>query len=107
MEEFTFKNTTVENSMLLYKVKPYFTISCYYSEYFFILVFTVISFIIVLVLLVISYTVSSKNITDEKASAYECGFEPFDESRKTFDIQFYIVGVLFLIFDLEIAFLFP
>lgn len=107
MEEFTFKNTSVENSMLLYKVKPYFTTSCYYSEYFFILIFTVISFVIVLVLLVISYSVSSKNITDEKASAYECGFEPFDESRKTFDIQFYIVGVLFLIFDLEIAFLFP
>jgi NADH-quinone oxidoreductase subunit A len=43
----------------------------------------------------------------EKHSAYECGFEPFDEARRTFDVHFYIVAILFLIFDLEIAFLIP
>jgi NADH:ubiquinone oxidoreductase subunit 3 (subunit A) len=51
--------------------------------------------------------VSSKRVDPEKVSAYECGFEPFDEAKKSFDIQFYIVGVLFLIFDLEVAYLFP
>jgi NADH-quinone oxidoreductase subunit A len=43
----------------------------------------------------------------EKLSAYECGFEPFGDARDTFDITFYLVGLLFLIFDIEIAFLFP
>ena len=43
----------------------------------------------------------------EKLSAYECGFEPFDDSRMEFDVRFYLVAILFIIFDLEIAFLFP
>ena len=79
----------------------------YYTEYFNILIFTFVSILLVFILSFLSYLVSPKNINVEKLSAYECGFEPFDESRKSFDIQFYIVGVLFLIFDLEIAFMFP
>jgi NADH-quinone oxidoreductase subunit A len=43
----------------------------------------------------------------EKLSAYECGFEPFDDARRKFDIRFYLVAILFIIFDLEVAFLFP
>ena len=43
----------------------------------------------------------------EKLSAYECGFEPFNDSRMEFDVRFYLVAILFIIFDLEIAFLFP
>lgn len=43
----------------------------------------------------------------EKISAYECGFHPFDDSRATFDVRFYLVAILFIIFDLEITFLFP
>ena len=79
----------------------------FYTEYFNILVFSFISLLIVFILLFLSFIVSPKKINVEKASAYECGFEPFDEAKKSFDIQFYIVGVLFLIFDLEVAFLFP
>jgi NADH-quinone oxidoreductase subunit A len=79
----------------------------FYTEYFNLLVFAFISILIVFILLLLSYIVSPKNVNVEKLSTYECGFEPFDESRKSFDIQFYIVGVLFLIFDIEIAFLFP
>lgn len=45
--------------------------------------------------------------TKEKISAYECGFEPFDSSRSKFEIKFYLVSILFIIFDLEVAFLFP
>jgi NADH-quinone oxidoreductase subunit A len=44
---------------------------------------------------------------DEKRSAYECGFEPFDDAHMKFDVRFYLVAILFIIFDLEIAFLFP
>jgi NADH-quinone oxidoreductase subunit A len=43
----------------------------------------------------------------EKVSAYECGFEPFDDARRRFDVRFYLVAILFIIFDLEVAFLFP
>ncbi len=43
----------------------------------------------------------------EKISAYECGFEPFDDARRRFDVRFYLVAILFIIFDLEVAFLFP
>jgi NADH:ubiquinone oxidoreductase subunit 3 (subunit A) len=79
----------------------------FYIEYFNILVFAFISSLIILVLLLLSYVASPKNINVEKLSAYECGFEPYEESRRSFDIHFYIVGVLFLIFDVEVAFLFP
>jgi len=51
--------------------------------------------------------VSPKAINLEKLSTYECGFEPFDSTKKTFDLHFFVIGVLFLIFDLEIVFLFP
>jgi NADH-quinone oxidoreductase subunit A len=43
----------------------------------------------------------------EKTSPYECGFEPFDDARNTFDVRFYVVAILFLIFDIEVVFLFP
>jgi len=51
--------------------------------------------------------VSSKSGDKEKLSSYECGFNPFDDSRSEFDIRFYLVAILFIIFDLEISFLFP
>ena len=55
----------------------------------------------------LSYVVSAKQADVEKVSAYECGFDPFDDTRKTFDVRFYLVAILFLIFDLEVSFLFP
>ena len=53
------------------------------------------------------FIVSPKRPDPEKLSAYECGFEPFEDSRMEFDVRFYLVAILFIIFDLEIAFLFP
>jgi NADH-quinone oxidoreductase subunit A len=50
---------------------------------------------------------SSKLDDAEKLTAYECGFNPFSDSRSEFDVKFYIVAILFIIFDLEISFLFP
>ena len=56
---------------------------------------------------VINFILSPKKPDPEKLSAYECGFEPFEDSRLEFDVRFYLVAILFIIFDLEIAFLFP
>jgi len=54
-----------------------------------------------------SVLVAPQRPYDEKNSTYECGFEPFEDSRMKFDVRFYLVAILFIIFDLEIAFLFP
>ena len=56
---------------------------------------------------VINFILSPKKPDPEKLSAYECGFEPFEDSMMEFDVRFYLVAILFIIFDLEIAFLFP
>ena len=55
----------------------------------------------------LNFLLSPKKPDPEKLSAYECGFEAFDDSRMEFDVKFYLVAILFIIFDLEIAFLFP
>lgn len=55
----------------------------------------------------LSFLVANQVSDVEKASAYECGFNPFDDARTQFDIRFYLVAILFIIFDLEISFLFP
>ena len=55
----------------------------------------------------LNFLFSPKNPDSEKLSAYECGFEAFGDSRMKFDVRFYLVAILFIIFDLEIAFLFP
>ncbi len=59
------------------------------------------------VVLLLSYLLAIHTPDPEKTSAYECGFEPFEDARNRFDIRFYIVAILFLIFDLEVAYLFP
>ena len=54
-----------------------------------------------------SWVIARQRPDSEKTSAYECGFEPFDDARGRFDVRFYLVAILFIVFDLEIAFLFP
>lgn len=78
-------------------------------EYFKIFVMFVFIFAISVLLFLLAYFFSLSTIKDsEKLSQYECGFEPFDEAtRHPFDVHFYVVGILFLIFDVEIALLFP
>jgi NADH:ubiquinone oxidoreductase subunit 3 (subunit A) len=77
------------------------------ANYFSILIFFAISIILAAIIFFLSFFRSSKLDDAEKLSAYECGFNPFSDSRSEFDIKFYIVAILFLIFDLEISFLFP
>ena len=77
------------------------------KEYAEIFLFLFFSLLISSLIFLISYVVIPKQADAEKVSAYECGFNPFDDARITFDIRFYLVAILFLIFDLEISFLFP
>jgi len=60
-----------------------------------------------LILLIVPILIAFRNPDPEKLSAYECGFNAFDDARMKFDIRFYLVSILFIIFDLEVAFLFP
>jgi len=76
-------------------------------EYLPILVFLGIAVALSLVMVVASYVVARQKPDSEKLSPYECGFEPFDDARSKFDVRFYVVAILFIIFDLEVAFLFP
>ena len=77
------------------------------AEYLPILIFFAIAAAIAVVLVAASYLVGPKRPYAEKLSPYECGFEPFGDSRGRFDVRFYLVTLLFIIFDLEMAFLFP
>jgi NADH-quinone oxidoreductase subunit A len=77
------------------------------SEYLPIVVFIALAAVIGLVLLVAPFLVAFKSPDPEKLSAYECGFNAFDDARMKFDVRFYLVSILFIIFDLEVAFLFP
>tara|TARA_Y100000590_G_scaffold436927_1_gene558039 strand:+ start:141 stop:509 length:369 start_codon:yes stop_codon:yes gene_type:complete len=77
------------------------------KDYFPIILFLVIALILSAGFIVVNFLFSPKKPDPEKLSAYECGFEPFNDSRMEFDVRFYLVAILFIIFDLEIAFLFP
>jgi NADH-quinone oxidoreductase subunit A len=76
-------------------------------EYLPILVFLALAVGLGLVLILAAVVVAVRNPDPEKVSAYECGFNAFDDARMKFDVRFYLVSILFIIFDLEIAFLFP
>ena len=77
------------------------------KDYFPIILFIIIALLLSAGFIVINFLFSPKKPDPEKLSAYECGFEPFSDSRMEFDVRFYLVAILFIIFDLEIAFLFP
>jgi NADH-quinone oxidoreductase subunit A len=77
------------------------------SDYLSIILFLFIALGLSIGFIIINFLASPKNPYPEKLSAYECGFEAFDDSRMEFDVRFYLVAILFIIFDLEIAFLFP
>ena len=70
-------------------------------------IFIIIGFAIAIGMTTLSFVVGQRKPDNEKLSAYECGFEAFDDARGRFDVRFYLVAILFIIFDLEVAFLFP
>ena len=77
------------------------------ADYLSIVIFLFIALFLSIGFILVNFLASPSNPDPEKLSAYECGFEPFDDSRMEFDVRFYLVAILFIIFDLEIAFLFP
>tara|TARA_B110000914_G_C15325652_1_gene382327 strand:+ start:135 stop:503 length:369 start_codon:yes stop_codon:yes gene_type:complete len=77
------------------------------SDYLSIIIFLFIALGLSMGFVLLNFLASPSNPDPEKLSAYECGFEAFDDSRMEFDVRFYLVAILFIIFDLEIAFLFP
>ena len=77
------------------------------ASYLPIIIFLGIAVALGLVLLLSAIVIAVRNPDPEKVSAYECGFNAFDDARMKFDVRFYLVSILFIIFDLEIAFLFP
>ena len=81
--------------------------SLFKQEYFSILLFLIIAFFLSFLIFGLSYLLSVQNPDTEKLSAYECGFDPYEDARHTFDVRFYLVAILFIIFDIEAMFLFP
>ena len=72
-----------------------------------IVIFMAVALVIGIALIAAPFVVAVSNPDPEKLSAYECGFNAFDDARMKFDVRFYLVSILFIIFDLEVAFLFP
>ena len=76
-------------------------------EYLPIIIFLGLAVALGIILIVAAVVLAVRNPDPEKVSAYESGFNPFDDARMKFDVRFYLVSILFIIFDLEVAFLFP
>ena len=81
--------------------------SSFLIEYTPIIIFISIGLFIAIGMTIIPFLIGTNKADSEKLSAYECGFEAFDDARGRFDVRFYLVAILFIIFDLEVAFLFP
>ena len=84
-----------------------FNESLFKFEYLVILIFLIISILLSLIIVGLSYLLSIQNPEPEKLTTYECGFEPYEDSRHKFEIKFYLVAILFIIFDIETMFLLP
>ncbi len=77
------------------------------QDYLPLIIFVAVAAVIGLVLLIAPFIVAYQQPDPEKLSAYECGFNAFDDARMKFDVRYYLVAILFIIFDLEVSFLFP
>jgi NADH-quinone oxidoreductase subunit A len=77
------------------------------QEYFPILIFFGVALVLSIIIVALPFIIAKRSISHSKCSAYECGFEPFSNARLPFDIRFYLVAILFIVFDIEVMFLFP
>lgn len=77
------------------------------KEYFILFLFLLLAIVLTVLIIGASYFLAKQNPDSEKLSAYECGFEPYEDTRHTFDIKFCVVAILFIIFDIEVMFLIP
>jgi len=81
--------------------------SLFFFEYLSILILFIVSIILAGIIFGLSFLLSVHKPDTEKLSAYECGFDPYEDARNSFDVRFYLVAILFILFDLEAMFLFP
>jgi len=79
----------------------------YLQEYYPILLFLLVSVLLAFVIFGLSYILALSKADSEKLSSYECGFDPYEDARNAFDVRFYLVAILFLLFDIETVFVFP
>lgn len=99
-------------NMLIDLLKKYaeqvsFYASVLKEEYFTIFIFFFIAIILSLIIALLSYTLTTQKPELEKLSTYECGFEPYEDTRHKFDVKFCLVAILFILFDIEVVFLLP
>mmetsp|Transcript_531 Transcript_531/g.1759 ORF Transcript_531/g.1759 Transcript_531/m.1759 type:complete len:119 (-) Transcript_531:1338-1694(-) len=78
-----------------------------YNNFEQVFILIIISSVLAVIILSLSYILGVQNPDPEKGSAYECGFDPYEDARNSFDVRFYLVAILFIIFDLEAMFFFP
>jgi len=81
--------------------------SLFYNEYTVIVTFLFVAIILSVVIVSLSYILAVQKPETEKLSTYECGFEPYEDARHTFDVKFYLIAILFIVFDIETMFLIP
>lgn len=89
------------------KIQDYMFLSFFYSNFYPIFIFLTIAILLSLIILSLSYLLVNQNPETEKLSTYECGFEPYEDARHKFEVKFYLVAILFIIFDIEAMYLFP
>ena len=81
--------------------------SLFYNEYVVIVIFLFVAVVLSVVIVLFSYILAVQKPETEKLSTYECGFEPYEDARHTFDVKFYLIAILFIVFDIETMFLIP
>lgn len=84
-----------------------FNVSVFKEEYSVIFIFLIVAVVLALVIAVLSYVLVSQKPESEKLSSYECGFEPYEDTRHRFDVKFCLVAILFILFDIEVVFVLP
>jgi len=104
---FLSKNFICLNNFLFHNKYLYLNNSLFYNEYAIIFIFIFIAILLSIIIIFFSYIFVIQNPETEKLSSYECGFEPYEDARHTFDVKFYLVAILFIVFDIETMFLIP
>jgi len=89
--------------MIIFNIKS----SLHFEEYFPIIIYLIVAIFISIIIIVLSFLLANQNPETEKLSSYECGFEPYEDARNSFDVKFYLIAILFIIFDIETMFLLP
>jgi len=97
----------ITNLIKAYVEQFSFNVSVFKEEYSVIFIFLIVAIVLALVIAVLSYTFVSQKPELEKLSSYECGFEPYEDTKHRFDVKFCLVAILFILFDIEVVFILP